>query len=267
MKKNILINIAFYKYQANGNDFIIVEEEKTQDLFSLLQKNAYFICDRHKSVGADGILLIKKVGQIINLRVINADGSEAKNCGNGLRCVAQWFFDNNLSKIQVQILLAKIIYVAQKEKEQVLIGIYECKIKEYQQDLLTNISTYEANVKNPHLIWIFNKKPNLQKYLKFLKNNLPDFSSYNHNFVWFEKDKIYAEVFERGVGFTQSCGSGAIASACALVVFEKITSNSIQINQPGGSLNIVIKSKKNNKFLTEQIGVAKKSFHGFLVID
>ena len=228
-----------------------------------------FICNRHKSIGADGILFIKKQPNEINLRVLNSDASEAKNCGNGIRCVAQWFFDKNKLKKQVKILLKKTVYLAQKQENKILVDMQTCTVEQYRQNFLTTkiLSVYKANVKNAHLVWIFKTKPESNKYIEILKSSMPDFNLYNHNFVWFEQDNIYAEVFEKGVGFTQSCGSGAIASACAVAIFKENIAQTIHINQPGGLLIVVLKNKKNKTFFIDQIGIAKKSFHGFLVID
>jgi diaminopimelate epimerase len=262
MTKNNLTEILFYKYQANGNDFILIEQEYDKNLFSL--------CNRHISIGADGILFVKVNKNIISLRVMNADGSEAYNCGNGLRCVARWFFDNNILYSSITIKLSDTCYVAKKINNKILVTMNQCLIEKYTEFQKPNfpyLSVFRADIKNLHIIWIFNHKPDVEKYLKNIEIICKDFLLYNHSFVWIADKQLYSIVFERGVGFTKSCGSAAIASVCAWFSLNKESEiEEIEIYQPGGKIRVIAIIDKNNNsvFNVTQIGDAKKSFYGFI---
>ncbi len=85
--------IEFAKMVAAGNDFVIIrlKNSRTQELANLAVK----ICDRKYGVGADGMLVLEKSKIAdINMRIFNADGSEAEMCGNGARCAALWLSEN-----------------------------------------------------------------------------------------------------------------------------------------------------------------------------
>ena len=82
--------MKFIKVHSLGNDFLIIDEEKTKCL-SDISSLAGRICDRHVGVGADGLLLISikdKAKGHVKFRIFNADGTEAEVSGNGLRCAA-----------------------------------------------------------------------------------------------------------------------------------------------------------------------------------
>ena len=79
--------LQFTKYHGLGNDFIIVDTESPTEWTA---NQARVLCDRHRGIGADGVLLVgpAQAGVRASMRVLNADGSEPEMCGNGLRCVA-----------------------------------------------------------------------------------------------------------------------------------------------------------------------------------
>src|SRR6185369_5473933 len=87
--------MKFIKMQGLGNDFLVVNNldghYSNLDYAAITPK----ICDRHFGVGADGIILIEKSEQAdCRMRIINSDGSEPEMCGNGIRCLAQFYFEN-----------------------------------------------------------------------------------------------------------------------------------------------------------------------------
>lgn len=262
MIKSNLAEILFYKYHANGNDFILLEQE--------YDKNLFLLCDRHTGVGADGILFVEIIADIINLRVMNADGSEAYNCGNGLRCVARWFFDNNILYSSITIKLSGAYYAAKKLNNEILVTMNQCLIKKYvefEKPDFSYLAVFRADIKNLHLVWVFEHKPDVDKCLENIKIICKDFFLYNHSFLWALDNQICSVVFERGVGFTNSCGSAAVASACAwFSLNEKNMLKEIEICQPGGKIKVIATIDKNDNsvFTVTQIGDATKSFYGFL---
>ena len=87
--------IEFSKYHGQGNDFIIMDATKKS--ISLNEDKIRTICDRHKGIGADGLILIKSSDNCdFYMDFYNMDGSKAEMCGNGIRCMAGLIFDKNL---------------------------------------------------------------------------------------------------------------------------------------------------------------------------
>jgi len=100
--------INFTKMQGTGNDFVVIEdlEGKYENLEELAKK----LCDRHFGIGADGILVVRK-SDIADLQmvIINADGSYASMCGNGIRCFAKYIWEKKYVKaILLKLKLAMV---------------------------------------------------------------------------------------------------------------------------------------------------------------
>ncbi len=90
--------MKFTKIQGSGNDFIIIDDRENKFL-GKEEKLAVKLCDRHFGIGADGILLIRKSKlALIEMVIINSDGSYAAMCGNGIRCFAKYVFDEGIIK-------------------------------------------------------------------------------------------------------------------------------------------------------------------------
>ena len=90
--------MRFYKYEGIGNDFIVIDG--IRDHASIDADLCRRMCDRNFGIGADGILFVLpgQDGSDITMRILNSDGSEAIMCGNGIRCVAKFAYDNGLVK-------------------------------------------------------------------------------------------------------------------------------------------------------------------------
>lgn len=80
----------FWKYHVNGNDFLLVHQKS-----NISEKQGILLCDRHKGIGADGILIVRVHKFEVYYRHVNADGSHAAMCGNGIRCVGHWFMSRH----------------------------------------------------------------------------------------------------------------------------------------------------------------------------
>ena len=91
----------FTKYEAAGNDFIVVDAQEDAGLVDFCMQHASQLCDRHFGIGADGILMITRTisGLEVSdidaaMHVINSDGSIAAMCGNGIRCIARHLYES-----------------------------------------------------------------------------------------------------------------------------------------------------------------------------
>jgi len=86
--------LEFFKYEAAGNDFILILWEGDGEWGELARE----LCRRHFGVGADGLILVRPLGgDRLEMRLFNADGSEAEVCGNGLRCIAAFALERGLA--------------------------------------------------------------------------------------------------------------------------------------------------------------------------
>lgn len=266
--KDLLIN--FIKYEACGNDFIIViKESKINNLIPKIIKNTKKICDRNFGIGADGIILVNEDEDNIKIEIINADGSIAKNCGNGLRCVADLYF-NKYKKSSVKIDLNNIIYQASKEDDNICVSMGDSQVTLGDFKLSLELSLIIdkillVKIGNEHIVFFLNKRPdNLHDIILNIHKDIGDLKEYNLSFVFIEDDQIFCEVYERGVGFTKSCGTGAMAVAsCLSFLDENFFKSFIEIKQPGGSIWVCAKKTDVfGHFELRQKGPARPVFGG-----
>ena len=265
----------FAKYHGNGNDFIIIDQSTKPKALSKLMSMAPSICDRHRGVGADGILCLSQTQEGLHLVVINSDGSLAQNCGNGLRCAARWYFDAHIHETKININLASKNYSCELKGENIMVHMGECNIRRLENmrfdepDL--EAQCFKAELGNTHLVLIFNQ-PNVDLNLKLLrqvKKYFPDAQEHNLGLVTWGSEGYRSRVYERGVGFTQSCGSGACAAAAALSMgFEQGHMHNLVLSQPGGSIWVdvhVLENKSSHaRFMLTLAGGAQAIFLGVL---
>ena len=89
--------MEFWKMHGLGNDYIVVDDRNQK--FYYVAELAKKLCKRRFSVGADGLLLVRRSEVAdIKMRILNADGSEAEMCGNGIRCFAKYCYENDIVK-------------------------------------------------------------------------------------------------------------------------------------------------------------------------
>ncbi|MDR1391365.1 MAG: hypothetical protein LBI95_03305 [Holosporales bacterium] len=211
--------MKFVKAQVNGNDFVIVNSENC-DINSLKVKS---IADRVFGIGCDQVVFIKKVSNDYKVDFFNRDGSYADMCGNGL-CAASKYIkkiyqeDSN----EINLLTSKSIYRSKIEKENV--SAFFDMPKKVGNVILTG---------NKHIV---TSSTNLSKLNELLKV----YSDCNLHFIdIISKNEIRMKSFERGVGWTLACGSGAIA-----VAFSSNCKGKINIIHEGGKSVVEILNKQ-----------------------
>jgi diaminopimelate epimerase len=240
------ISWPFAKYQGNGNDFIIVNSCDDQFILPSLLTHAAKICDRHFGIGADGIIVLLKKGDAFLMTVINADGSLASNCGNGLRCAAAYIF-KRWSVNQVRIELALKTYYCEQAGDQIWVSMGACQITREPEIFFKSCAMTAQIAKglmgNEHFLMFFNEPVNdIDLVLEELRAGSLINDDMNIGFIFPRNaDQYFSWVYERGVGFTKSCGSGACAAASFIhMLFPDILPKKITITQPGGSIDITI---------------------------
>lgn len=234
--------ITFSKYEATGNDFVIIEnlqDYKNEELSDLSRK----ICDRHYGVGADGVLFLYNTQYKNYLRIFNADGSEASICGNGLRCAALHIILEgcNEKKFSINTLSGEKRISIDQNIIGVDMGIP--KVIKTVKDVFHSLHYSVIDVGNLHAVVEVNdvRDINIEEFAnKNFRHN-----QYNITFVSLgqKKDVLNVRVYERGVGETLSCGSGSCAAFFYMRKQNKIGRSAV-VNLEGGTLNI---SEGNNQ--------------------
>jgi len=258
--------MEFQKYHGTGNDFIMVSFIPSNPE-SLAKK----ICDRHFGIGADGLIYPSESSIAdIKFNYYNSDGSIAPMCGNGMRCFVQYLIDNNkinLKQFSVET-LAGIIHVEYNlvtklikinlgkpefnlETPNVISPIHE--FKEQSVIILESIiKFYTINMGTLHTVIYITPEMDIKKVGPELSKNTFFPKHTNVNFVEvIDKSTQKVTTFERGAGWTLSCGTGTAASA---VVSRKLglVNSVVQSIVPGGLLNVYV----NDQIILE--GPAKK---------
>ncbi len=246
--------MEFQKYHGTGNDFIMV---------SFIPSNpealAKSICDRHFGIGADGLIFASESNIAdIKFNYYNSDGSIAPMCGNGMRCFVQYLFDNQMiesNQYKVET-LAGIIEIERDSKTNLIkinLGKPEftldepnvsSPIDEFLEQALSFdeeiIKFYTINMGTLHTIVYVTSDMNINKIGPQLSKS--DFfpKHTNVNFVdVLDRDTQKVTTYERGAGWTLSCGTGTAASA---VVSNKLgfVGNKVRSIVPGGVLNVYV---------------------------
>jgi len=278
-------SIDFSKLNGQGNDFILIDSFTDNIELSSIQIAS--MCDRHFGIGADGLILVKN-SDIYDFYMdyYNQDGSKAEMCGNGIRCMSKFIHDMKLStrdKFSIDTLAGeKIIeldlfngYVRNIKvnmgppifnPEDIPVALKGVEVFDYrlntpEGDFLINC----ISMGNPHCIVYLEENDDLEKIPLNVWGPLleahPLFP--NKTNVEFVKvlsgSEIKMRVWERGVGETLACGTGACAAAVSTFKLKKIAGSRVKVKVPGGILNIVWKGDTSSVFLE---GEAEHSFSG-----
>lgn len=248
--------LSFVKMHGLGNDFVVIDgllggkAEYQRQRKIVTPDFARRICDRRFGVGADQILWItppKSKKALAQMEVLNADGSVAEMCGNGIRAVAL-YLDRALPKSKRKKSYpidtgAGLLHVeVQGEFARVNMGEprYFKKAKKLNLPKGPSHSYWEVSMGNPHAV-IFVDDPWNHPVGEegALIEKLPEFPKRtNVEFVRAEDENtLVCRVWERGAGLTLACGTGACAAAVAAVLAGACKSP-VQVKLPGGSLMI-----------------------------
>ena len=266
------MDLPFRKYHGLGNDFIVVFALDPLEPLDQLDAHAIELCDRHRGVGADGVLLVlpaRGSGSQATMRVLNADGSEPEMCGNGLRCVAAALANHHAPLAGRAELLIDTgagalrcllfrdpgddvneveVEMGQPSLERSDIGLEgDGRFVQEQIELDGSRSFVGTAVSmgNPHFV-IFIDDPDedlRQLALHFgpLLESHPLFANRtNVEFARIAAGEMELWVWERGCGLTQACGTGACAAAVAAKVTERFVGHRQIVRLPGGKLDISV---------------------------
>lgn len=266
--------VKFYKYHGCGNDFIIVKEE---DIFDInCQHLTKKICDRTTGIGADGLLIDLK--DKIGMDFYNQDGSHGTMCGNGLRSFCAYLIDTKkVSSNRFQVITPdtkKDIELLNKNPHIFKVNLGKPSFDPKKIEVKTNKDiyinepfvydgkTYYGNAiytSVKHLVVFVDDINDLynEGLGSYLSNNEVFIDRINVDFVKvIDEHNFKMKTYERGVGFTKACGTGA----CASYVIGKLQNkcnDSVNVHMDLGTLNI---SDIDNEII--MIGPAQKICEG-----
>lgn len=255
------MNLHFYKYQATGNDFVMIDNREGN--IHLTKEQIARICDRKFGIGADGLMLIEKHPDLnFNLEYFNSDGSQSL-CGNGSRAAVH--FASRLGMVSGQTIFEA--YDGPHDAELLPADIIRLKMSDVN-GVKTFGDDYFINTGSPHYIRFVT---NLEQYPIFEEGQKIRYSEAfkpggtNVNFVELLSDnRIYVRTYERGVeNETLSCGTGV--TAAALATSFKGYGSPVFIKTLGGDLSVEFKSGQSGTFSDIfLVGPAKMVFEGHL---
>lgn len=268
---------SFVKLEATGNDFVVVDEAGGQP--ALPEALRILLCDRHKGVGADGVLTIlpsrDDVHAIVDgrrqharfrMHITNPDGSVPEMCGNGLRCVARHLAETGRIPVDEAVVVdtdagARVVTVAETfDHVTIDMGVADfLSPRQFTPSLLrvpfdhvelNGVPATTVSMGNPHLVLEVDRLPDQQtsshlgRQLEFDRLRFPE----RTNIEWVvdsvgrQAGDVDVIVWERGAGLTQACGTGACAVVAALVRAGRRAPGTTTCHLPGGPLAITVSS-------------------------
>lgn len=253
--------MKFWKYQGLGNDFILVDGHKGD--VEIDADWCVRMCDRHFGVGGDGVLYIMPGENTdTTMRIINADGSEAEMCGNGIRCVAKHAYDFGIvdkTEFSIHTLagdLGATVTVTDGKVRTVKIDMgapildaravpVDADGRFIDQPFEVDGVSFRANavsMGNPHFITFTPMDNATVDRLGPILECHPFFPrKTNVEFCRVEDGKIYIRVYERGAAWTLACGTGACATTTAAALNGLVPfGQPVDVHLPGGWLKITV---------------------------
>lgn len=274
----------FTKMNGLGNDFVVIAGE--QQLPDNAAELAIDLCNRFFGIGADGLVYIlpSEIADF-RMRIINSDGSEAEQCGNAIRCVAKYVYDNGLTdkeeitietlgagaqKVQLTVQDGKVATVRVDMGQPILNGLQipttvdAERVIEHPIEVDGREFRFTAvSMGNPHCVIYVDDAinfdlgtwgPKLETHPLFPRKVNVEFVTVN------SRTHTDMRVWERGAGPTLACGTGACATVVASVL-TGATDRTATVSLKGGDLLIEWNESDNHVYMT---GPAAESFRGTL---
>lgn len=277
----MVINMKFTKMHGCGNDYIYVNgfEEQVEKTEELIQQ----LSNRNFGIGGDGVIFINpsKIADF-EMEMYNADGSRGEMCGNGIRCVAKYVYDNKLTELTEftiescgKVKVAQLFLQDEKvEKVRINMGEPEViaqnipvnigKERVVNEPIAINGTNYFmtcVSMGNPHAVVFVDsvEELELEKIGPIFENHRMFPNRINTEFVQVVNESyVKMRVWERGSGETLACGTGCSATGVACVL-NGLTKRNIQVEVLGGIIEIDWDEITNQIYMT---GPATVVFEG-----
>lgn len=283
------MKLQFVKMHGAGNDYVYVDGMKYQipDESAAAKK----LSDRHFSIGGDGLIIIKKGTKAdFEMVMYNPDGSRGAMCGNGIRCVAKYLFDEGYTNGKTEFTIESMGAI-----KHIKVNVIDGKAVSARVDMgkpILKASDIPVNfdgekcvnqpvtlvdrkfnmtcvsMGNPHAVMFIDEHPidfDLNKYGKTAEQNTELFPDrVNAEFAKvIDRENIEMRVYERGTGETLACGTGACATAVSAIL-NGYCNNKVTVHLLGGDLLIEWSGNENDSVI--MTGPAEYAFTGTVEI-
>jgi len=221
------------KYHGQGNDFLVLLD--LDDRHPVGAEEARALCDRHRGVGADGVIRVT-AGNTMEL--YNADGGRAEVSGNGIRCLARALVDAGLAQGPNLTITTDAggRDVRIDDDGMVSVDMGTARLHDVADELLPpgTLRAARIDLGNPHLVLLVDGPPgaDVTTYAAAADDVNVEVVT-----VGPEAGRLTMRVWERGVGETQACGTGACAAAVAARSWG-LADDHVVVHQPGGDLRV-----------------------------
>lgn len=241
--------MRFTKMQGLGNDYLYVYGEAPENAKDLCRS----LSDRHFGAGSDGMIFISPSESAdFKMRIFNADGSEAKMCGNGIRCVGKYVYEKGYTdktRLRVETLSGvRLLQLVLFGKKVGAVAVDMGKAfagEERKIDLCGEAIRYTpVEVGNPHAVIFTDSAESAPvETIGIRMQNIPDFpDGVNVELVEvLTRDKMRMRVYERGSGVTMACGTGSCAAVAAAVKKGYCDAGvPVTVRLDGGDLSVTV---------------------------
>ncbi len=240
------MNLPFVKMHAQGNDFVILDLDRLPS-FELTPTRVKKIADRHFGLGCDQLLCISRRPERghFDYRIFNQDGSSSEQCGNGARCLGKWLENEATEQGQVVLHTSHATMAVTQHHGLPSVAMpmpvwpekrkIPFQYERHRYDLLP------VSVGNPHVVVFVQKleDPDLMIIGEKICNDPAFPQKTNVEFVkLLDHSNIRMRIYERGVGETLACGSGAVAAA-TLMIEQGLLYPQVGVAQPGGNVEVL----------------------------
>ena len=246
--------MKFWKMNGAGNDFIILNNLEEHLPIAQLPQIARTLCERHLSIGADGLMVVDAPtqGGDFKMRFYNSDGSIGEMCGNGARCICRYGYETGLAGATQTIETTAGIVTGERIQPRLYkIRLNDPTVMKLDQTVTVDGVSYPCSYVElgspgiPHAVVPY---PGLQQAdeteLRRLGRAIRWHDAFpkgaNVNFYeLLGNDTLYERTFERGVeDFTYACGTGTGSVVTVLTLQDQVSGHNVRVNMPGGQLVI-----------------------------
>ena len=274
-----MATVSVTKCHGTGNDFLILDRRSGSELN--YAEIARALCPRRFSVGADGLLVLQDPADPtsdIGMRIFNPDGSEAAMCGNGIRCVARYLYEENPEAAESVIETAagrrQTAIVTWQGRSGARVAMGEPVFAGGADGRLDHAAhlgaelapAYAVSMGNPHVVLFATGdvgENELVQAAAIVASWKVFPSEPNVEVVRVAGNELFMRVHERGAGETWACGTGACAAAAAAIA-SKRTASPVTVTTKGGSVRVSWDGPGHPAFLT---GNAELIFHADVEIE
>lgn len=271
--------VAFEKYEGLRNDFLLVDERERGPEPALSLATRVALCDRHAGVGADGVLTLlpPRDGRAkARMHITNADGSVPEMCGNGVRCVSRWLYDQGLVELREEHFVdtdgGLMRCVVLDDGVSVELPAPDFRAASLggelrQQEIEVCGERYvgtAVSMGNPHLVLHVHAPPDealVRRAGPALEHDPRFPNGANVGFAHVSGElALDLVVWERGAGLTEACGTGACAAVAAFTDARIFPPGApVRVKLPGGVLTIRVAADGSGVTMT---GPARRVFEG-----